>query len=124
MPIIGWVSIGVAISSMMWTVVWYLVRRHGESREGRLKDLEAAVFGSEGVTTRLAGFVTHKALEERLVVIGDHMSAIKEEGERREERILDAIKEQTRVLGSALSEVRSDLRSQASRIDDVFRSRG
>ena len=117
MPIMGWVSIGVAIGTALFAIVFWLVRR----RVTRIDALESAVFGDNGVRDRFHKYVTHDILNEKLVQLRADMRGISEEGQKREERILSAIENQTLVVGSEVREIKTDLRAQAQRIDEVMR---
>ena len=121
MPVAGWVSIGVAIFGSVWTVFWWLVRKRSEEFAARLTSLEAAVSGDNGIRSKMMGLVTSDALEARMVGMSTQLAAVKEEGEQREERILNAIGTSSAALGQTLSDVRADIRSQAQRIDAIFR---
>jgi hypothetical protein len=126
-PVIGWVSIGVAGFGAVFTVVWWLIRR----RVSRLDALEAAVFGDSGVNHRLHKFVTRDEFQRELLSLTTSMRGISEEGQRREERILQAIQNQTLVVGSEVRELkedmrgqmgdlRQDVRAQAQRVDQLL----
>jgi hypothetical protein len=113
----GWVSIGVALFSTLAAVVFWLIRR----RVTRLDALEAAVFGDSGVRERLHKYVTHEALDRKLNSLNEKVAGISEEGQRREDRILEAITNQTLVVGSEVREIKTDMRAQAARIDEAIR---
>lgn len=119
MPGNAWVPIGIFAAGVVFTIVWWLVRR----RVSRLDALEAAVFGTEGVRERLHKYVTHADLNTKLQELAGQMGGISEEGQKREERIIAAIERQTLVMGSEVREIKTDLRQQAARIDEVFRDR-
>lgn len=116
MPTAAWVSIGIFWAGVIFTVIWWLIRR----RVSRIDALEAAVFGTEGVRERLHKYVTHADLNQRLQDLTVQMGGISEEGQKREERILAAIERQTLLVGSEVREIKTDLRAQAVRIDAVF----
>ncbi len=115
----GWVAIGVAVAGMIFTVAWYLVQR----RVTRIDLLEQAVFGDAGVRAHMQKFITREHLGERLQEVQMQMRGIREEGQQREQRILDALGTQTDLLGDTLRDVRQDIRSQSARID-AFLHRG
>lgn len=112
----GWVSIGCAVGAAVFAVLFWLVRR----RVTRLDTLEDAVFGNDGMRERLSKYVTHGVLDTRLSELRTQMSGISEEGQKREERILQAIKDQTKVVGNEVREIKVDMRAQAKRIDEVI----
>lgn len=116
----GWVSIGVTAAGMAFAVLWWLIRR----RVSRIDALEEAVFGNDGMRERLHKYVTHGVLDQKLGELRMQMAGISEEGQRREERILGAIENQTLVFGSEMREIKQDLRDQAKRIDEVMKLRG
>lgn len=105
----GWVTIAVAVSGMIFTVAWYLVQR----RVSRIDLLEQAVFGETGVRERMAKFITRQDFESRVGELTLQLRGVSEEGQKREDRILSAIQNQTAVL-------RSEIRDQATRIDAIF----
>lgn len=121
MPIIGWVSIGVAVGGAVFAFVFWLIRRVVE----RLDHIEGAIFGNEGMRERIHSYVTHSTLDAKMVAFRADMRAdmrgISEEGQKREERILAAIENQTLVVGSEVREIKTDLRAQATRIDEAMR---
>ena len=117
MPVMGWVSIGVAVGSALFGVVWWLIRR----RVTRLDALEAAVFGTDGMRERMHKYVTHGDMNAKLGELRTQMLGISEEGQRREERILEAIKDGNTAVGQVVREIRQDLRDQSKRIDDFIR---
>lgn len=112
----GWIAIAVSVGSHAFAVVWWLVRRP----IGRLDRLEAAVFGESGVNMKLTKYVTHEGFEKRMASIDAHLLGVSEEGQKREERILQAIENQTRQVSQQLGEMRSDVRQQSARIDNLM----
>jgi hypothetical protein len=112
----GWVSIGVAAFGAIFAVVWWLIRR----RVSRLDALEDAVFGTDGMRERLHKYVTQGALETKLGELRSQLLGISEEGQRREDRILSAINNQTAVIGAEVQEIKQDIRAQAARVDDIL----
>lgn len=112
----GWVSIGVAVFGAVFAVVWWLIRR----RVSRLDALEDAVFGTDGMRERMHKYVTQGVLDAKLGEFRQQLAGISEEGQRREDRILAAINNQTLVVGSEVREIKQDLREQARRIDEVI----
>lgn len=113
----GWVSIGVALFGALFAVVWWLIRR----RVSRLDALEDAVFGSDGMRERMHKYVTHGVLDAKLVELRTQLLGISEEGQKREDRILAAINNQTLVVGSEVREIKQDIREQSRRIDEVMK---
>lgn len=120
----AWVMIGCTLLGQILGMAWWLVRRP----VGRIDRLEAAVFGESGVNMRLNRYVTTEAFEKRMGTIDLHLRGVSDEGQKREERILAAIHNQTLVVGSEVrelkadvrdqvKELRSDVRSQADRVD-------
>jgi hypothetical protein len=112
----AWIMLGAAIASPVFTIVWWLVRRP----VARIDRLEAAVFGESGVHMRLAKFATTDHLDRKLAELRSAMQGMSEEGQRREDRILQAIQEQTRVVSLQLTETRADVRQQAQRVDALM----
>ncbi len=117
-PVTGWVAIGVFVLSTVFTVIWFYYKK----RMTRIEALESAVFGNTGLGEKLHKYVTHEVLERRLSEFTVSMKGISEEGTRREERILEAISSQTLVLSAQISEVKTDVRQQSLRIDQVIQS--
>lgn len=120
MPVTAWVMIGIAVATQVFSVVWWLVRRP----VGRLDRLEAAVFGETGVHMKLTKFVTYDAFEKRMGTIDSHLRGVSEEGQKREERILRAIENQTLVVGSDVRELREDVREQLREVRQDLRAHG
>lgn len=116
----AWVAIGVAIASHAFTVVWWIVRRP----IGRIDRLEAAVFGESGVNMRLQKFATAEDLTRQAKDLTAHMRGISEEGQRREDRLLAAIENQTKLVAHGLGELRADVRQQSNRVDELMNARG
>jgi hypothetical protein len=123
----AWVSIGIFVAGIVAGGIAWLIKR----RISRLDALEAAVFGEAGVRNTFHKYATTAELEKRVGELKTGMQGISEEGERREERILAAIKNQTLVMGSEvremrhdvreqMGEVKSDIRQQSQRIDDAI----
>jgi len=113
----GWVSIGVALFGAVFAVCWWLIRR----RVSRIDALEDAVFGTDGMRERMHKYVTHGVLDTKLGELRQQLAGISEEGQRREDRIIEAIRNQTLVVGSEVRDIKTDLRAQAARIDEVFK---
>ena len=135
----AWVMIGIAIFSCSSGIVLWLIRR----RLSRLDALELAVFGDAVKHPGLNIFATRAELEKRaqaitedvdkrLTMLSASMAGISEEGQKREERILEAIRSNNNSLVGAVqdlkqdvrnqvSELRNDVRGQASRVDDLMR---
>lgn len=116
----AWVAIAVCVANIVWTVVWSLVRKPGQ----RIDRLEAAVFGESGVNMRLAKYVTDEKFETRMAAIDLELRGISEEGQRREDRIVSVIREHGQQMNATLSEIKTDLRTQAQRVDNLITNRG
>lgn len=127
MTLTHWLAIGTFVGGVVFSVVWWHVRK----RASRLEALEAAVFGAEGVTRHLAKYVTHAELQRELGALGVSLRGVSEEGQRREERIVAAIEQQTANIGrevrdlkedlrAQVVELRQDVRSQQKRVDDFM----
>ena len=125
MPVIAWVSIGVFLAGCLFTVWWFFWRK----RLGRIEALEAAVFGESGVRNR---YVTRPEFDNAIGELNTKMLGLSEEGQKREERILQAIERNTLTSVSEMrelkgevrervGELKEDLRAQSSRIDDALR---
>lgn len=125
MPIVGWVSIGVFLASAIFTVWWFFWRK----RLGRIEALEAAVFGEAGVRNR---YVTRPEFDNAIEELNSKMLGLSEEGQKREERILQAIERHTLTSISEMrelkievrervGELKDDVRAQNSRIDDALK---
>jgi hypothetical protein len=112
----AWVAICASIASHVFTVIWWLVRRP----VGRIDRLESAVFGETGVNMRLTKFATAELLDRKLADVNAAMKGISEEGQRREDRILGAIQEQTRIVTTAMTEMRADIRHHGTRVDTLM----
>lgn len=113
MSVTAWVSVSIFAGGIFFTIAWWLFRR----RVTRLESLEAAVFGATGMPHK---YVTHEALNARIGELNLRMAGMAEEGQRREERILEAISNQTLVLGSEVREIKEDIRAQAKRVDTML----
>lgn len=113
----AWIMLGAAIASPLFTIVWWLIRRP----VARIDRLEHAVFGDAGVHMKLSRYVSLEVFDQRVRDINERMAGISEEGQRREDRILEAIRGQTHAVTTAIGEVKSDLRAQNQRIDEVMR---
>lgn len=109
--------IGIAVFQVVWQVGWHLMRRPG----ARLERLEGAVFGETGVNMKLHRYVSTEAFEKRVDALTAQMKGISEEGEAREDRILQAIERSNTLIGSDVREIKADVREQSRRIDDVIR---
>jgi hypothetical protein len=121
MNTMAWVAIATSLATQVFTVVWWAVRRP----IGRVDRLEVAVFGETGVNMRMQKFATADFVERKFVELQTAMRGISEEGERREDRIIKAINEQTRMVAEQLSETREDVRQQSRRVDELMtRSNG
>lgn len=124
----AWIMIGSTAVTLIGGWVFWLIRR----RVSRLDALEQAVFGDTGMRMQLHKYVTQEQFQRDLAALGAAMRGISEEGQKREERILKAIEHNTSVVGAqmgevkaelrhALSEVRSDVRTQGLRVDELLR---
>jgi hypothetical protein len=113
--------IGTSGAGIAFTVWWFFWRK----RLGRIEALEAAVFGADGVRNR---YVTRPEFERSVGELNTRMAGLSDEGQAREERILQAIERNTLVVGSevremkadvreTLREFRADMRAQTTRID-------
>lgn len=112
----AWIMLGATIASPLFTIVWWLIRRP----VARIDRLESAVFGETGVHMRLAKFATTEHLDRKLAELRLAMQGMSEEGQRREDRILSAIQEQTRLVSAQLTETRADVRQQSQRVDALM----
>lgn len=111
----GWVAIAIAVFSALLGAVGWLINR----RFRRLDSLEDAVFGTHGMRERM--YVTNGVLDVKINELRVQMSGVSEEGQLREERILEAIRNNTLVVGSEMREIKLDMREQNKRIDEVMR---
>jgi hypothetical protein len=102
----AWIMLGAAIASPLFTIIWWLVRRP----VARIDRLEQAVFGESGVHMKLTSFATATLLDTRVAELRLAMKGISEEGQRREDRILQAI-----------TDMRQDVRQQSQRVDELMR---
>lgn len=128
MNVTHWVMVGTVVLGAVLGIFirsWY-------KRTARIEALELAVFGVDGVQKNFAKYVTETEFRREVGRLQTSIQGISEEGQSREDRILQAIENQTTVVGSEMrelkqdmrdqvGELREDLRSQASRIDVIMR---
>lgn len=112
----GWITILVALCTLLFSAIAWLIKR----LVSRIDGLELSVFGETGVKERLNKYVTHEGMEQRLTAFNEQMRGLRDEGEKREERILAAISNQTLVIGSEVREIKQDIREQNTRIDRLM----
>lgn len=116
----GWIMIGTTAASLIAGWIFWLVRR----RVTRLDALENAVFGDNGMRVQLHKYVTQDQFQRELAALGAAMRGISEEGQKREERILKAIENQTLVVGSEVREVKAEVRDQLREVRADVRAQG
>lgn len=117
MPVTAWVSIGIFSAGVVVAVIAWLIKR----RISRLDALEAAVFGEAGVRNAFHKYATTAELDRRVSELRTSMQGISEEGQKREERILQAIERNTVVMGSEVREMRADVREQLAEMKTDIR---
>ncbi len=126
----AWVSIGVAVllivAGAIQQIYWYLKKR-GDIRIDtlvtRIDLLEKEVLS--GMHAKLSLFVSHDHLTTRLEEFRAQLLGVSEEAERREERIVGVIENQTGMIAAQVRDLREDVRNQTKRIDNLnFRSGG
>lgn len=113
MPAAAWIAIAVAVSGVMWAILWWLIQRH----IGRTDAIEHALLHPEGFIAKMrvefqgaldvltnrsnqsfeelrkahAGFLTQEDLDLSANSILDEVRRQRADGTRREQRIVDAI---------------------------------
>lgn len=110
-----WVAIALCAANMVFAVAWWW----WQSRHGRIIQLEAAVFGVDGLHKR---YVTHGEFRQQLDALGAAMRGISQEGQEREVRLLAAIERTSLVIGSEVRELKQDVRERVTEMKDDNRA--
>jgi hypothetical protein len=115
----AWVTIGVFVAGILWSVGVWLAGR----RVSRMDKLEETVNGKNGLVHMFDRLVTRDEFTEKHLEIEEILKGISEEGQVREQRIRDHVDQGRRNTEQDLRDLRQEINGLNRRIDAALRGR-